>query len=71
MKKIYKQLCKLFPNIYLLIQWDLTTEGNRYQIYIRNNTLYTYNWSNTFNTLKELDKDLAKRIDGYKQVYKD
>ena len=70
MKKIFKQLCKLFPETTITIEHCIRSYGDRYKVYIdKNYKIWNYNWSPEFKTLKELDEHLNEKIDNYKKVY--
>ncbi len=76
MKRIYKQLIKLFPDVVISIMHDISTyymeykDNTRYKVYFDNSTILNSNFSKECNTLKELDKYLADKIKDYKQIYK-
>lgn len=75
MKKIFKQLCKLFPNTYVTLENILRQHSTGipsatiYKVYISNTSIWSNNWSPEFNTLKELDKHLWREIKEYKKIY--
>jgi hypothetical protein len=74
MKKIFKQLLKLFGGTitieHSINRYSADVKEN-YKIYIGHSDLYPYHWSPKFETLKELDKHLSEKIENYKRVYKD
>lgn len=75
MKKIVRQLRKLLKR-YVVIEHEIKIYDNEetegYKVYIESNKrIFPYNWSNEFKTLKELDKHLSEKIEGYKRIYKD
>lgn len=70
MKKIFKQLVKLFPNITITVSYEIHSyKDEKYRVYI-DNRIWIYNWSPEFKTLKELDQHLSEKIPNYKKVYK-
>jgi hypothetical protein len=77
MNKIIKQLVKLFPNSYVIVEHKQfrhisTTSGieQTYKIYVDSPRIYPHGWSKDFKTLKELDTNLVKTVPNYKPVYK-
>ena len=78
MKKIVRQLKKLLnTHIILENEFSILSSGKEftsYKVYIGGligKKIYTYSWSNSFTTIKELDKHLSEKIPNYKRVYND
>jgi len=80
MKKIFKQLSKLYPTKHIVLEhlmrvyrhgYSRDTEEVIYRFYVEDSMMYPNSWSPDFKTLKELDIELASKIEGYKRVYKD
>lgn len=70
MKKIFKQLCKLFPNDTIDVTQSLNNYNIKpYKVYINGAGIWEFNWSPEFNTLKELDIHLDSKIEKYKKIY--
>ena len=85
MKKIIKQLVKLFPNKHVTVgkEYAKYSLNNiitlEYKVYIADGFWIDNNdyegaesrsHSPIFNNIKDLDKWLSNKIKGYKQVYK-
>lgn len=74
MKKIFKQLLKLFGSA-IVIEHTMANYSKEvkeyYKVYISKSSIYPYSWSPEFKTLKELDKHLSEEIENYKRVYND
>lgn len=70
MKKIFKQLCKLFPNTTITVVNSLSNYNKPpYRAYISDKGIWDFSWSPEFKTLKELDGHLDEKISNYKKVY--
>lgn len=83
MKRILKQLIKLYPSRYITVEnlhtvgkhshQDIITNEVTWQAYVADDKLFeqgTTNWSEQCSSAKELDKYLAIIIKDYKQIYK-
>ena len=82
MKRILKQLIRLFPDSYTVISKRheigkhthldvITDKGILYTAYISNSEAFNEaSHTSEFETLKELDKYLTKTLTDYKQIYK-
>ena len=60
--KLFKELCKRFPNNSVTLQKSYSNYGDgrtkEFQIYIYNANLWRFDWSSSFETIKELVEHL-------------
>lgn len=67
MKRIYNKLKKLFPDIYVIIRYEINIYKEEYSVYINDNeSIWKHNWSDTFSTLEDLENHLKEHIENYK-----
>ncbi len=75
MKKILKELKRIFPDRFVSIHLDMIFDRNgileeSYQAYVIKVKLGDYDVTDDFPTLKELDNYLSEKIETYKSQIK-